>query len=83
MENIIRLKRKPNWVGNFRIEYDSKYITLFGEIRDYPIKSFSGEFTGYYDETVLVYDEELIDVRDASPEIIEITDKEIVISLNL
>ena len=83
MENIIRIKRKPNWVGNFRIEYDSKYITLYGDDSDYPIYSFSGEKSGHYEETVLIYDQELIEVRNASPEITEVTETEIIITLNL
>ena len=36
MSRILRIKREQNWLGKFRIEYDGKYIALFGEDLNYP-----------------------------------------------
>lgn len=27
---VVRVKVEPNWNGNYRLEYDGKYVTLFG-----------------------------------------------------
>lgn len=83
MKNIVKIKREDNWVGVFRIEYDSKYVTLYGRNANYPISDFQGNETGQFEETVLIYEPELIEVRNANPEIIEVNDKEIVIDLKI
>ena len=70
----IRIPILPNYGGGYRLEYDGKYIALYGKNKDYKCM-----FGDDYEEMVLIPVVE--EVRNAKPEIIEITDTEIVVSL--
>ena len=71
---VIRIPILPNYVGGYRLEYDGKYITLYGKDKDYKCM-----FGDDYEEMVLIPVVE--EIRNAEPEIIETTDTEIVVSL--
>ena len=72
---VIRIPILSNYGGGYRLEYDGKYITLYGKDKDY--KCIFGDD---YEEMVLIPIVE--EIRNAEPEITEITDTEIVVLLN-
>ena len=52
---IIKINREPNWLPPFRVEYDGKYVTLFGEDKDYQVPYYGKEpHEPQYEEMVLV-----------------------------
>jgi hypothetical protein len=71
---VIRIPILPNYSGGYRLEYDNKYITLYGKDKNYKCM-----FGDDYEEMVLI--PIVIEIRNAEPEIIETTDMEIVVSL--
>lgn len=71
---VIRIPILSNYDGGYRLEYDGKYITLYGKDKNYKCM-----FGDDYEEMVLIPIIE--EIRNAEPEIIEITNTEIVISL--
>ena len=71
---VIRIPILSNYGGGYRLEYDGKYITLYGKDKDYKCM-----FGDDYEEMVLIPIVE--EIRNAEPEIIETTDREIVVSL--
>ena len=66
--NIYTIPIESHFGGNYRLEYDGKYITLFGNDKKYGNQ-----------EMVLIA--VVLEIRNATPEILEVTDKEIIISL--
>jgi hypothetical protein len=50
----ILIKREDNWEEPFRIEYDGKYITLFGRDKNYVVPDYRGHGQIEYEEMVLV-----------------------------
>ena len=75
----IHIPIKDHYAGGYRLEYDSKYITLFGKDRRYKGFKFNESDEDWYEEMVLIPCVE--EVRNASPFIESVTDKEIVIKL--
>ena len=71
---VIRIPILSNYGGGYRLEYDGKHITLYGKDKDYKCM-----FGDDYEEMVLIPIVE--EIRNAEPEIIETTDREIVVSL--
>ena len=63
-----------NYGGRYRLEYDGKYITLYGKDKNHKCM-----FGADYEEMVLIPIVE--EIRNAEPEIIETTNTEIVVSL--
>jgi hypothetical protein len=78
MKNI-RIPIEPHFAGDYRIEYDGKYITLYGLDNRYDMEGVFGSSKETYDEHVLIPVVE--EIRNAKPEIIEVTETEIIISL--
>lgn len=80
-ERYVKIPREPNWFGGFRLEYDGKYITLYGKDKNYPVQNyfFLEQLEVEYEEMVLVPVVE--EVRNASPSIYWVDDKEITINL--
>jgi hypothetical protein len=72
--NVIRIPIEQHFAGDYRIEYDSKYISLYGKDKNYKCM-----FGDSYEEMVLI--PVVIEIRKAAPKIIETTDTEIVVSL--
>ena len=79
LDDVIRIPIEPHFAGKYRLEYDSKYITLFGEDNRYEGMRFSDEQPIWYEEMVL--DSCVAEIRNASPEIIKVTETEILIRL--
>lgn len=77
--NVRRIPIQSHFAGDYRIEYDGKYITLYGKDNRYDYEGMFGAPKGTYDEMVLIPVVE--EVRNANPEIIEVTETEIVVSL--
>ena len=71
---IIHIPILPNYAGGYRLEYDGKYVALYGKDKNYPMMLGCD-----YDEMVLM--PIVAEVRNANPEITEITSEEILISL--
>lgn len=65
----ISLEIEENWRPPFRIEYDGKYITLYGKDADYPQNNpySSSDDEVEYEEMVLV--PVVVEVREADPKI--------------
>ncbi len=63
----IAVKRQPNWIPPFSIEYDSKYILLFGcdKTKPYWFK-FNDEMPDEFESEFL---ECVTEIRNANPEI--------------
>lgn len=74
MQRTIRVPILPNYAGDYRLEYDGKYVTLYGKDKNYKCM-----YSDDYEEMVLIPIVE--EVRNAHPEIIETTATEIVIFL--
>lgn len=77
--NVRRIPIEAHFAGDYRLEYDGKYITLYGKDNRYDMEGMFGAPKGTYDEMVLIPVVE--EIRNASPEIIEVTETEIIISL--
>src|SRR6056297_2676773 len=76
---VIRIPIEPHFQGGYRLEYDGKYITLFGEDNIYEGFRFSDDEPVWYEEMVLISC--VLEVRNATPIIKEVTDSVIVIDL--
>jgi hypothetical protein len=72
--DVIRIPILSYYGGGYRLEYDGKYITLFGKDKNYKCM-----FGDEYEEMVLIPIVE--EIRNAEPEITEITNTEIIVSL--
>lgn len=72
IDNTKNIPILPNYCGGYRLEYDGKYITLYGKDKRY--KSMFGDG---YEEMVLIPIVE--EIRNAAPEITKITEKYITI----
>lgn len=70
-----------NWAPPFRLEYDGKYITLFGRDKNHPVTHYGGwaPVEPEFEEIVLV--PVVKEIRKATPEIIEVGDFSIKIKL--
>jgi hypothetical protein len=79
MKDVIRIPIEPHFAGDYRLEYDGKYVTLYGKDNRYDMEGLFGAPKGTYDEMVLI--PVIEEIRNANPKIIEVTDTEIVVSL--
>ena len=81
-DKIVTASIEPNFAGHYRLEYDGKYITLFGWDNSYPVYCYgSGKLTDEFEEMVLISCVE--EVRNASPSIIKVDENYIYIQLFL
>ena len=79
MGAVIRIPIEPHFAGDYRLEYDSKYITLFGKDRNYKGFRFSDDEPIWYEEMVLISC--VLEVRNANPTIKKVTDTQIDVDL--
>lgn len=79
MENIINIPILDFYAGDYRLEYDGKYVSLFGRDRNYPGFNFDPNDSTWFEEMVLI--PVVVEGRGLTPEIIEVTDKEIKVKL--
>jgi len=80
-KDLIKVKIEPHFAGEYRLEYDGKYVTLFGRDKGYVCFKFNENDPDEYDEMVLVPC--LTEIRNAQPVIREVTTTHIVIDLQL
>jgi len=79
----IKVHIEPHFAGRYRLEYDGKYITLFGRNNKYPVMMYgcsdeeAARRDTEYDETVLI--PIVVEARKANPEIVDVTQDEIII----
>ena len=78
-ETVIRIPILDFYAGDYRLEYDGKYVTLFGKDKNYKGFKFNDEDDDWFEEMVLIPVVE--EIRNASPKIIEVTDTDIVVDL--
>lgn len=76
---VMRIPILDFYAGGYRLEYDGKYITLFGRDKNYKGFKFNDADEDWFEEMVLMPIVE--EIRNASPRIIEVTDTEIVVDL--
>jgi hypothetical protein len=76
---VIHIPIEPHFAGDYRLEYDGKYITLFGRDKNYEGFRFSDDQEVWYEEMVLISC--VLEVRNTTPTIKEVTDTEIVVDL--
>lgn len=74
MNNTKKIPILPNYGGGYRLEYDGKYITLYGKDKRYKCM-----FGDDYEEMVLIPIVE--EIRNAAPEITKINENYITIYL--
>ena len=79
--DIIRIPILPHYAGHYRLEYDGKYITLFGCDRNYEGFNYGEDDEVWHEEMVLISC--VVEVRKAGPSIVSVDDKWISIALNL
>lgn len=77
--NIILIPIQSHFAGDYRIEYDGKYITLFGKDNRYDMEGLFGAPKGTYEEMVLI--PVVVEIRNSNPRIVSYTDMEISIDL--
>lgn len=77
MQNEVRIPIEPHFAGEYRLEYDGKYITLFGKDKNYKGFNFNESDDEWFEEMVLI--PVVLEVRNAKPIIHEITSSEIII----
>lgn len=80
VEQFVKIPMKYYYAGDYRLEYDGKYITLFGRHRAYKGFKFSEDQEDWYEEMVLV--PLVAECRRCLPTIEEITTNEIIVALN-
>lgn len=74
---MIKVNIQSHFAGGYRLEYDGKYITLYGKDRNYPMFCYGKDCPGEYEEMVLIAIVE--EVKNANPHIVKITDEHIYI----
>lgn len=77
--DIIRIPILNHYAGGYRLKYDGKYITLFGRDKTYKGFKFNDADEDWFEEMVLI--PVVKEIRNASPQIIEVTDTDIVVDL--
>lgn len=84
-QDTIQVPIESHFAGDYRLEYDGKYITLFGRDKNYPQWQWSTESKtedqSPYEEMVLISCVE--EVRHASPVITAVDNEFITIKLNV
>ena len=80
MRESIKVSIKPHFGGEYRLEYDGKYISLFGLDTRYEGFRFSDDQPIWYEERLLMPIVE--EVRNARPKITEVTESYILITFN-
>ena len=77
--HVIRIPILDFYAGGYRLEYDGKYITLFGRDKTYKGFKFNEDDEDWFEEMVLI--PVIKEIREARPEIVEVTDTEIFVDL--
>lgn len=75
----IRIPVLEHYAGGYRLKYDGKYVSLYGKDKNYKGFKFNDNDEDWFEEMVLIPVVE--EVRNATPEILEVNDSEILIDL--
>lgn len=78
--DIIKHEIKSHYKGSYRIEYDGKYVELYGLNSNHELMCYGSLEDTYYDETRLAF---ITECRRCNPEIIKIDSNYIYIRLNI
>lgn len=78
--DVIRIPIEPHFAGGYRVEYDGKYVTLFGRDKNYVGFKFSEDQEDWYEEMLLI--PIVVERRRICPEIISVDDHWISICVN-
>jgi hypothetical protein len=78
--DVIRIPIEPHFAGGYRLEYDGKYVTLFGKDRNYPGFKLLSEEEDWYEEMILI--PVVVERRNICPKIISVDDKWISVGIN-
>lgn len=70
----------PHYAGGYRVEYDGKYVSLFGGDKNYVGFKFNQEDDDWYEEMVLI--PVVIERRNIIPEIVSVKDNYITVQLS-
>ncbi|WP_209328928.1 hypothetical protein [Lunatimonas salinarum] len=79
LTRVIRLPIFDYFAGGYRLVYDGKYITLYGRDKNYKGFKVNDKHEDWFEEMVLI--PVVMEIRNANPQIIEVTDTEIVFDL--
>jgi len=77
--SVMRIPIEDHWRGGYRIEYDGKYVTLYGGDANYKGQNYGTTTEDWYEEMVLV--PIVIEGRGLTPTIKEVTKDEILLYL--
>ena len=80
-ENIIEVDIEKHFAGDYRLQYDGKYVSLYGRDTNFIGFKFVPDDAIWYEEMVLI--PVIVEVRNANPEIVGITKNKIIINLNV
>ena len=78
-EDIILINIEPHFAGDYRLEYDGKYITLYGLDSNYKSPCY-GRPNEYYLEEMVLHPC-IFEGRGLKPKILTVTDEYITVKL--
>lgn len=81
--DFLRVVKQANWLPPYRLEYDGKYVTLFGKDKNHPTQNYYGatDFEADYEEMCLM--PVVIEVRNAQPVLVGYDNDCVVINLRV
>ena len=68
LDCVIHIPIEPHFAGGYRLEYDSKYVVLFGRDRRYKAYAL-GKIEGDFNYEEMILDSLVAEVRNANPKI--------------
>jgi hypothetical protein len=79
LHSVMRIPIEDHWRGGYRIEYDGKYVALYGGDANYKGMNYGTTTEDWYEEMVLV--PIVIEERGLAPTIKDVTKDEILLDL--
>ena len=76
---MIELNIQDYYAGDYRLEYDGKYLSLLGRDKNYPQFKFNPNDIDTYEEMLLM--PAFLEGRNLQPSIVEVTNTKIIIKL--
>ena len=80
MTKYIKIPIESHFAGDYRLEYDSKYISLIGGNKRLECFGFSDSVKSYEEDILISC---VVEARNANPRIKEVTESCIVVELNI
>ena len=75
----IHIPIEQHFAGDYKLEYDGKYVSLIGKDKNYEINAYHTPSAPEHEEMVLIGC--IIEIKNADPRITYITNEEIVVDL--